>query len=362
MKILIIITRGDELGGAQTHVKDLISFMSTMYDTEFVLVAGTPGILTEEILRMGIPVHIITSIRREIGLMDLKAIFDLRKIIKITQPDIISCHSSKAGVIGRLAAIMLNVKKVFTAHGWAFTDGVSKKKAILYKSIEKRLANISDAIINVSHYDKRLAQSAGVKGKHFVIHNCVPSLKNEKIKVVNFSNIKLVMVARFCEQKDHDTLLKALAAITTNNWTLSLVGNGDSSRIEKLATDLGIRERINFMGQQNNVENILSDHDVFVLSTNWEGFPISTLEAMRASMPVIVTNVGGCNEAIEEGVNGFLVGKKDIYDLKEKLEFFLKNPSQIEIYGKKSKIKFEANFRIENMVQEYKKIFDKVIK
>ncbi|HFV5407130.1 TPA: glycosyltransferase, partial [Escherichia coli] len=123
------------------------------------------------------------------------------------------------------------------------------------------------------------------------------------------------MVARFCAQKDHETLLKAFSNIDKEKWRLTLIGGGDSKSIKELAKKLNIDKNINFVGQTKNVVNFLNHSDVFLLISNWEGFPISILEAMRSSLPIIATDVGGVSEAVKHGYNGFLINKGNVAEL-----------------------------------------------
>ncbi|TYX69131.1 glycosyltransferase family 4 protein, partial [Escherichia coli] len=245
MKVLFLITRGDELGGAQTHVKDVILGLINKYNIECYLACGTKGIFTDIMEENNINVIHIDSMKREICFGDIIALKKLNDIIKDINPDIISCHSSKAGVLGRLASLGTRTKKVFTAHGWAFTEGISPKKAAIYKKIELLLSYITDATINVSYYDKKLALKAGLKSQHYVIHNCIPDVHYEKNNgIANKTVLEFIMVARFCAQKDHETLLKAFSNIDKEKWRLTLIGGGDSKSIKELAKKLNIDNNI----------------------------------------------------------------------------------------------------------------------
>lgn len=358
MKVLFLITRGDELGGAQTHVKDVILGLKQKYGIDCILATGSKGIFTDMMENAGIETHLLNSMKRDIGISDIRGLCEVRKLVKNINPDIISCHSSKAGVIGRLACVNLNVKKVFTAHGWAFTDGISKKKADFYRVIERNLSYITDAIINVSEFDYQLAKSAGIKSDHYVVHNCIPNktLKRD-VQRGEHSPISLVMVARFCEQKDHVTLLNALARIDKKLWRLKLVGGGDSSEIESLSKEMEIDENISFMGQVTNIQEILDDSDIFLLISNWEGFPISIIEAMRAGMPVIASSVGGVPEAIVHGQNGYLVQKKNVQELETCLLSLLQYPAEISRMGQVGCNMYQEKFNVDIMIDKYFKIF-----
>jgi glycosyltransferase involved in cell wall biosynthesis len=116
------------------------------------------------------------------------------------------------------------------------------------------------------------------------------------------------MVVRFGPQTDHPTLLRALAGLTDYSWDLDLVGKGPlPSRIEALAASLCIRARVHFVGQRTEVNRILAAGRIGVLVTNWEGLARSTLEAMRAELPLVASNVGGVGESVCDGETGYLV-------------------------------------------------------
>ena len=113
------------------------------------------------------------------------------------------------------------------------------------------------------------------------------------------------MVARFSAQKDHTTLLRALAGLQDQPWELDLVGEGPRvAETESLAASLGIRERVHFLGQHMDVDQILARAQVGLLVTNWEGFPLSILEAMRAGLPVVASAVGGVGESVRDQETG----------------------------------------------------------
>ena len=102
------------------------------------------------------------------------------------------------------------------------------------------------------------------------------------------------MVARFGAQKDHPTLLRALAGLLDQPWEIDLIGDGEHmAQTQVLAGELGLANRMNFLGQRRDVDELLARAQVSILATNWEGFPLSILEAMRAGLPVVATEVAG---------------------------------------------------------------------
>lgn len=366
MKVLFFITRGDEIGGAQTHVRDVILGLKSHHGIECILATGSLGNFTNSMESQGVKVFHIKSLKRDICIHDIKAFFELRTLLRKIKPDIISCHSSKAGVLGRLAAVDMRVKRVFTAHGWAFTEGVSKSKAKFYKKIEFLLSFITDAIINVSEYDRGLAKRNNIRSEHYVIHNCISDnkLSNEEEPIPKQYDmpLKFVMVARFCDQKDHETLLNAFAKVDKKQWRLTLLGGGNSNAIKQLSNKLGVSDRIDFVGEVSDVSKFLENSDVFILISNWEGFPISIIEAMRIGLPIIASDVGGVSEAVEEHRNGYLIPRKDTGTLEHILLGIVNSPSSLKKLGRASRLIYEKKFTLSNMVDSYYKVFSEVMK
>ena len=131
----------------------------------------------------------------------------------------------------------------------------------------------------------------------------------------------LTMVARFEPQKDHPSLLKALARLRNHAWRLELIGEGPLlERTRDLARSLGIADRVEFLGQRSDVAERLATSQVYVLSSNWEGFPRSILEAMRAGLPVVASDVAGVSEAVVDGVTGYVVPRGETEPWQRRLD------------------------------------------
>ncbi|MDX7992001.1 glycosyltransferase family 4 protein [Xenorhabdus littoralis] len=368
MKIIFVITKADEIGGAQTHVKDIANKMK-QDGHQVTVIVGEKGALVSALNTLNIDVIILPSLVREISLYkDINCIYQLRRYINKLSPDIVTLHSSKAGIVGRLSLILTNIPVIFTAHGWAFADGVSEKKKRLYILIERLFSRLADKIITVSHQDKELALKYKVSpnDKQVVIHNGIPdiSISHRPIKdVKNDKVINLISVARFSDQKDHETLLKSLSLLNNRNWTLSLVGKGPLfNRTKELSRKLKLENNILFLGERNDVDELLEKSDIFILSSNWEGLPISIIEAMRHSLPVIASNVGGVKELIDDNINGFLVERKNSNQLKEKIQYLIDNESIRTEFGFKSRKKYINNFSFEEMYNKTIKLYTSLIK
>lgn len=362
-RILQVITLG-ELGGAQTHLLNIVHNLRSDFD--FHVAIGKPGYLAESLRKEGVTVHRIPSLQRDIALIsDFKAYREIVKLIHNIQPDLVCAHSSKAGFLGRRAAFKHGIPAVFTAHGWAFTDGVDNKRQKVYMGLEKMAAKWCNRIICVSEYDRQLALKYGVApdNKLVTIHNGVPEIdytynkNNPKNQLVT-----IIMVARFSEPKDHALLLNAVKDIDVKNIKIQLIGDGPLlPNMKFLAESLNITDRVQFLGSRNDVPKLLSQSDIFVLTSKWEGFPISVLEAMRAGLPVICSDVGGCREAVEDGENGFLVPRGDCVMLTNRLKQLIMNNDLRYTMGQKGRMRFEKYFTVGKMVEKTKNIYYEVI-
>ncbi|EOK4231166.1 glycosyltransferase family 4 protein [Escherichia coli] len=367
MKVLYIITKADEIGGAQIHIRDLSSRLKED-GHDVVVIVGEHGALVDELIKRGVAYHIVPSLVREINpIKDLRAVIEISKLISILDPDIISLHSSKAGIIGRLAALRKKKPVIFTAHGWAFANGVSKNRQKLYCIIEKIIEPLASKIITVSEQDKQLALELNVSSheKQVVIHNGMiqSSLPPRFVNRTSNKTVELISVARFSEQKDHRTLFVALSQINNLNWRLTLVGKGPLLEYYKtLARKLNIHERIQFLGERHDVAELMVRSDVFLLISKWEGFPRSILEAMRAGLPVIASNVGGTSEAINDGITGFLVEREDVDGLKHKLCKLLSEPELCFNMGQAGYQSFISNFTFDVMYQKTYYLYESLLK
>ena len=318
-KVCYVITLPD-LGGAQSHVYEIMAGMK-QYGYEAVLLVGKRGWLTEKADELGIRTYVIENMVREISPMkDLRAIYEIRNILLQERPSLVHCHSSKAGIVGRIAARLCHIPNVFTAHGWAFTDGVQPGKRFVYRNIENLVGYITDKIICVSEYDLDLGRQylPAHADKMTAIHNCIPDVAPNLVrdwdKAETHDFLNCIVVARFTPPKKNIEILHIVRVLLNagKNIKVTFVGDGpDFYKAKMVADKLKLGESVVFLGARTDVAELLPKFDVFLLLSNWEGFPISIIEAMRAGLPVIASDVGGVNEAVIDGVNGYLVDAND---------------------------------------------------
>lgn len=357
MKIAYIITRSNEIGGAHIHVRDLSCWLRDQgHDVK--IYAGGHGSFIDLLEEGGLAYVKLKYMKRPISFFnDILAVRELVGLLREFQPDVVAAHSAKAGVISRIASSIIRVPCVFTAHGWSFTEGVGGFKKVVFRLLEKILAPLSRLIITVCDSDRNLAISSKVSrpNKIRTIHNGMHDIDTASLVTDHLPNLNsptLVMVARFEDQKDHETLIESLARLKDLNWNLQLVGDGPlQEKIKLLVSINGLEDRVWFMGRRQDVPEILEKADIFLLTTNWEGFPMSILEAMRAGLPVVATAVAGVPEAVEDRVTGYLVRPKNSVEVSLRVRQLLESEILREELGRNGQKSFKEKFTFEKMAR-----------
>lgn len=366
LKISYLITRSDTVGGAHVHLLDLACKAQAEGHTVEVLVGGN-GLYADLLRQAGLKVVNLRFLVRPIRpLLDTLAVLECWRALKRFGPDIVHVHSTKAGLVGRLVARLEGLPVVFTAHGWAFTEGIPDRSRRLAVFLEKRAAGLSDAIICVSEYDRQLAlrMSVGNPSLLKLIHNGVPEvLLDQRTSGSGVGAVRIVSVARLDVPKDHLLLLDALATIRSTPWVLELIGDGPlTDLVQQKARALHLADRVVFSGLCNDVPSRLARSDVFVLASDWEGLPLSILEAMRASLPVVASYVGGVAESVDDGVSGFLVPKGDKTVLADRLMRLVNDAALRQQMGRAGRIIYEREFSFNVMYQRTQQVYMNVLK
>lgn len=348
VRVCLLITRG-ERGGAQVHVRDLV--LGLQDRVQFQVLVGEDGFLPDALRAHDVPVSIVPSLRREIHpRTDLRALRDLRHHVRAARPHLVHTHSTKAGLLGRVVAASLRLPVVHTAHAWSFSDGLSWKRRSWAIPVEWVAGRLTDRFITVSDADREVGTRYGVvrAPQARVIHNGVPDDAPQATPAAGSPPV-LVTVARLAPPKDVALLLTALAAVR-HPFHLRVVGDGPlRSALEQQAHDLGLSTHVTWLGTRGDVPAQLADAHAFALVSQQEGFPISILEAMRASLPVIASDVGGVREAVTPDRTGLLVPRGDAAALTAALDDLLAHPDRRAALGAAGRTDFLARFSASGM-------------
>lgn len=310
----------------------------------------------EEYFNKNIKLIKVKNFTRNIDpLKDIKAVIEVRKIIKEEKPDIVHMHSSKAGAIGRIAISSKKAKLFYTPHGYAFCKrDETKIKIKLYQMIEKILAKRKCVTIACSKGEYE--ESLKVTKNSIYINNGIDiedinrDILNEPERFADIKNLKICTVGRIGYQKNPELFNEIAESFPDIQFTW--VGDGElrdvlkSPNIEILGwcdRDKAIRE--------------LYKNDIFILPSLWEGLPITLLEAMYLKRICIVSNVVGNKDVINNGENGFICTDKDEYcNIIEKI----KN-NEIDYLKIKDKAKEDilTNHNIDKIAKKYLEIYCK---
>lgn len=360
MKILYVITRA-ERGGAQVHLLDLIANLP--YGFTPVIATGETGFLCDEAAKLGVPFRIIPELTHPIRpLKDFRALLSIAGLIRRELPDLVHAHTSKAGLLARLAARLTHTPTVFTAHTWSFADGIPRLQQWLSIPVERLAAVPSGKIITVSQANTAMAVRRSIADQQaFVrIWNGVPDVP-ARAASGSHDTVTLITTARFAPQKDHVLLLEALRGVQ-GKWRLLLVGDGPTRvQVEQAARKLDLANRIQFLGQRSDIHELLATADIFVLPSKWEGLPLSILEAMRAGLPVIATDTGGVAEAVTDGVTGYLTPPGDVAQLRNRIQQLISCPDLLPRMAFAARLRYEQDFRVETMVQKTVAVYRQLI-
>ncbi|MCP9487867.1 MAG: glycosyltransferase, partial [Gaiellaceae bacterium MAG52_C11] len=224
-RVLIVITLA-ETGGAQTYVRDLVPALVERYDV--AVAAFGPGPLAEAVRAAGARYLALRHVRRAISPRDLLGLLELVRLMRRERPVLVHANSSKAGVLGRLAARLANVPvRVFTAHGWAFA-AASGGSSGLYLLADRLMRRLTTMVVCVSESER----SAGLEARTcsayrtVVIHNAVGVEGAAVASPESGPPLRVVSVGRIAPPKDFVTLVRALGRLEHGSVRLAVLGDG----------------------------------------------------------------------------------------------------------------------------------------
>ncbi len=307
----------------------------------------------------------IPHLVREISIFsDLRAFISIYKILKEENFDIIHTHSSKAGLLARLAARLYGKSIiVHTVHGFPFNDYMNVFKKYFYIKIEQFLSYISDALITVSNLNKmkliqlRIAKASKIKNIYSGIDlnlfkkRTDTSLRSE----LNISDDVFLIgsVGRLSHQKDPLTLLNAFSLVLNEIQNVKLIIAGDGKLknvVKKKINELALENYIFLIGNRPDPWNIYPSLDLFVMSSIYEGLGRAITEALCGEIPVVCTSVEGVPELVRNKKTGFLVQPRDCKSLAEGIVNSILDIEQSKIMAKEGSKFVKENFDVNKMV------------
>ncbi|MFA6583208.1 MAG: glycosyltransferase family 4 protein [Elusimicrobiaceae bacterium] len=363
-----------ELGGAQGNTLHTVRNLNKeRYGA--VLLTGKGGILDKEAGNA----LFLRFLKREVNpLSDFLALIELWHIFRREKPDILHTHSSKAGILGRLAGRLAGVPViVHTFHGFGFNGTQPKLVEKFYHALERALASCADKLVFVSETNRELARElhigspdqyelirSGIKLSEYPARNADAAALRAELGLPERGPV-VVTVGNLKPQKNPLDFVRTAQEVlkACPDAVFLYLGDGPlRAETEKLARELGVADRCFFPGWRRDVPQIMAVSSVFILTSLWEGLPRSLVQAIRSGLPCSVYITDGVTDIIDNGRNGFLIPSRDTKRMAETVISLLKNASlRAKIAGTAAKTDL-ADFDIDAMVRRQEELYERIIK
>ncbi len=381
MKVTVMIIAETCKDGVGKHVADLVRNLNKE-KYEIVLVHGIRRVdyyfeIMMKMMQGKIISEEVKTFNRNIHpLDDLKALIRINGLMRKYRPEIVHCHSSKAGVIGRMTAKGKSyVKKMYyTPHAYAVQNKeLVQIKYRLYLWVEKKMAASQKAYtINVSQGEQQFALRAKIMEDHqsSVIYNAIEDIPRipENSRGLIRTELKLsgkqtmvVCVARLYDQKYPDLFLRIAKEVAEERPTIAFVWVGEGPLLEAMVAKVNEESlhNVHFIGHRKDVHYILDAADIYLSTARYEGMPYTLIEACRSGLPMVASDIIGNNEVVEANKNGYLYPlTQNCRKAVDKIVELCDNESLRERLGKAARETYEMRFTINQMVSATEELYD----
>jgi len=349
------------------------------YDADLLVgpTYGREGSLEPEAAAAGVELVRVPALLRETNpVADPVALTDLARRFRRGRYDIVHTHSSKAGILGRVAARIARVPcVVHTAHGWGFHPGQRGAVRRTYERVERAAADLAHALVVVTPLDREKALELGIgrPAQYEVIRSGIdvarfasPTRSREETRRalgIPAGSVVVGSVMRLALQKAPDLLVEAFAPLAREHPELRLLLVGDGplrTALETRVSALGLEGQVVLPGLRRDVPELLAAMDVFALSSRWEGLPRVLPQAMAASLPIVATAADGSAEAVRDGENGLLVPSGDVGALSAAIGRLVADRDLRERMGAAGHAR-AAEFDVDTMVARIEALYDRLL-
>ncbi len=378
LRVLHVITRMI-VGGAQENTLLSCALIDPAHFPSTLLTGpetGAEGELHAETQARGVRLLVEPSLVRRVSPWhDLVATFRLWRTIRGGRYDVVHTHSSKAGILGRFAAVLAGAPViVHTAHGWSFNEHQPRHLYWLYVWLERLCARFSGAIVVVGRPDRDegLALRIGRPEQYRLIRSGIEVKSYRDVEIsreqarcrLGLPSEAFVIgsVGRLCEQKAPLDLLEAFVPVARARPDVRLVYVGDGPQRPELEAAVmrhGLAHRVQLVGLRRDVPELLRAFDLFALASRWEGLPRVFPQAMAAGLPIVATLVDGAPDAITPGVNGWLVEVGDTAAMADRLGALAADPATARRMGAAGRARVEE-FSAHRMVHELAELYTRL--
>ena len=366
MKILYVTTVSITMGFFPEHFKMLVE---EGYEVELASNFEQP--LREDIVAFGFEVHYIPFSRSPLSKDNIKAYKQLKKLITEKEYDIVHCHTPVAAICTRLACrkARKNGTKVFyTAHGFHFYKGAPLKNWLVYYPAEWLCSFWTDTLITINKEDYHRAQqhmhakrTVYVPGVGIDLNKfgSVSLNRTEKRKELGIPEnaVLLLSVGELNENKNHETIIKAIAELERYDIYYVIAGTGDKrERLQKIIDENNLSAQVHLLGFRKDISELCGAADIFCFPSYREGLSISVMEAMAAGLPIICSKIRGNTDLIENGKGGYLIAPNAIASFADAIQKLAKSPEFRKRMGEYN-MTLALKYDIEAIVEQMKGIY-----
>lgn len=309
------------------------------------------------------------SIFRNISLFrDIKALISVYKIVKKERPNLIHCHSTKGGIIGRIVGYLLNINVLHTPQAFSFlsTDNVFKKR--IYLVLEKLFKFKNSYLLASSNSERRLAiqKVKYLSNQVLLFNNSIEPLDNISELTIKktWPDEYICTVGRPSFQKNIELMIKVLQEVNKTKCThLVIMGVGYHSDklsiVQKLIKELNLESKVTLLNwtSRENVFNIIKGSKLYVSTARYEGLPYSVIEALALSKPCVVSNCDGNRDLITNDYNGFVIDNENIEEFSKKIKLLFQDDELLKKFSKNAFKSFEENYNIKKNISTLEEIY-----
>lgn len=361
--------------GVGRHVTDLLEALHERGEVQLCLIYSqwrADARFRERVAALserGIPCVAVPMARGIAPARDTAALFGITRALRALGPiALVHTHSSKAGVLGGAAARMLGIPAVHTPNGLAFKAARGPVSRAIYRTLETIISRWSRYTIAVSDEEARTMVRYQIVPdlRCRVVENAVPDAarpaRGTLRRELGFGDKTVLVgaVGRITYQKDPTLFVQvareSIGRARTLDWRFVWIGEGEQrAQIEALIDEYDLGAKVHFIGERSDVDTLVGDIDVLLLTSRYEGLSYALLEAMRAGVPIVASSVEGTRSVLDGA--GTIVDSRDAREFATALEHLCADPTRLVEFGRLSRTRYVSRYGIERMIDQVSAIY-----
>lgn len=354
---ILFLTRTMNLGGTENVILQLCEILKPKVNK--IIVCSCGGINESKLKDMGIKHIKINDIENKNPIKILNNIIKIKRILKNEHITIIHSHHRMAAMYANLCANK-KILKIANSHNTFYDKKYLTKLAYKNTKIIAVGNQVKNNLVNFYHIpsSKISVIYNGIKEYKGTIH-IEPLFGEDKSN----GNKVILNIGRLSEQKGMEYFIKSAKLVLEKNKKVKfyIIGTGeDEGKLKQLVKDLDLEKSIIFMGYRNDIQNLISQCDFVVLSSLWEGLPLTPIEAFSVGKTIIATAVDGTTEIVQDHVNGLLVNPRNVKELTNAINYLIDNPNIQKKLEKSALNRYKSEFSFDKLCQNYIKYYEEM--